>query len=138
VHTVAAVGPANLAKSARLSNPQRYTALPGWAMAGGRTPALDTLSRFVFARLACALTHSLRRGQAARMSASGSREPIRLLVFSASLRRGSLNTRLAELAAVTIETNDAEVDRASLRAFDVPSYDADVQDDEGPPAGADR
>jgi chromate reductase len=67
-----------------------------------------------------------------------SREPIRLLVFSASLRRDSLNTRLANLAATTIEANDGEVDLASMRDFDAPSYDADVQNREGFPTGAEE
>ena len=67
------------------------------------------------------------------MNASHPREPVRFLVFSASLRSGSLNAALAELAAVTIEANGGEVDLASMRDFDSPSYDADVQDSEGFP-----
>ena len=65
-----------------------------------------------------------------------SREPVRYLVFSASLRARSLNTQLARLAAVTIEANGGEVDLASMREFDAPSYDADVQEDQGFPPGA--
>ena len=71
------------------------------------------------------------------MNASVPRQPITLLVFSASLRARSLNTRLAELAAVTIEANGGEVDRSSMRDFDCPSYDQDLQD-EGFPAGAEE
>jgi len=56
------------------------------------------------------------------------RPPITLLVFSASLRAGSFNTRLAELAAVTVEVNGGEVDRGSMREFDAPSFDQDVLD----------
>lgn len=67
-----------------------------------------------------------------------SREPVRYLVFSASLRADSLNTRLARLAAETIEASDGEVDLASMRDFDSPSYDADAQDEQGFPAGAER
>ncbi len=70
------------------------------------------------------------------MNASRSREPIRLLVFSASLRRESLNTRLAQLAAATIEASGGDVDLASMRDFDTPSYDADVEQSEGFPSGA--
>ncbi len=70
------------------------------------------------------------------MNSPRPREPVRLLVFSASLRRESLNTRLAQLAAVTIEANGGEVDLASMREFDTPSYDADVQDGTGFPRGA--
>jgi len=65
-----------------------------------------------------------------------SREPVRYLVFSASLRADSLNAQLARLAAVTIEANGGDVDLASMRDFDAPSYDADVQRDQGFPAGA--
>ena len=64
------------------------------------------------------------------------REPVRYLVFSASLRADSLNTKLAQLAAVSIEANGGEVDLASMREFDSPSYDADAQRDEGFPPGA--
>jgi chromate reductase len=64
------------------------------------------------------------------------RERVQFLVFSASLRADSLNTKLAGLAAVTIEANGGEVDLASMREFDSPSYDADVQREHGFPAGA--
>jgi chromate reductase, NAD(P)H dehydrogenase (quinone) len=66
------------------------------------------------------------------------REPIRFLVFSASLRRGSLNTKLAELAAAAIEAGGGDCDFASMSEFDAPSYDQDVQDEEGFPAGAEE
>lgn len=66
------------------------------------------------------------------------REPVNFLVFSASLREGSLNTRLADLAALTVEANGGGVDRASMRDFDCPSYDLDVQSDQGFPAGAEE
>jgi NAD(P)H-dependent FMN reductase len=72
------------------------------------------------------------------MDASRSREPISLLVFGASLREGSLNARLAELAAVTVEAAGGSVDRARMRDFDCPSYDGDVQDAEGFPTGAEE
>ena len=66
------------------------------------------------------------------------REPVRFLVFSASLRAGSLNTRLAQLAAQTIGANGGEVDLATMAAFAAPSYDADVQAGEGFPAEAEE
>src|SRR4051812_3442896 len=66
------------------------------------------------------------------------REPVRYLVFSASLRADSLNTRLARLAAETIARNGGEVDLASMRDFDAPSYDANDQNTAGFPAGAER
>ena len=72
------------------------------------------------------------------LRASPDREPVRFLVFSASLRAGSLNSRLARLAAATIEANGGIVDSSSMADFDTPSYDADVQDRDGFPPGADR
>jgi chromate reductase, NAD(P)H dehydrogenase (quinone) len=61
---------------------------------------------------------------------------VRYLVFSASLRKGSLNTQLATLAARAIEAHGAQVDRASMSEFDAPSFNADVLRDSGPPSGA--
>jgi chromate reductase, NAD(P)H dehydrogenase (quinone) len=66
------------------------------------------------------------------------REPVRVLVFSASLRSDSLNSRLARLAATTVEGNGGEVDLASMAEFDAPSYDGDVQSVDGFPAGAEE
>lgn len=66
------------------------------------------------------------------------REPVRFLVFSVSLRSGSLNTQLAELAAATIEGHGGEVDLASMRDLDVPSYDEDARVDSGFPSGAEE
>jgi chromate reductase, NAD(P)H dehydrogenase (quinone) len=64
--------------------------------------------------------------------------PDRFLVFSASLRADSLNGRLARLAATTIEGHGGVVQLAAMREFDAPSYDADVQADDGFPAGAEN
>jgi chromate reductase, NAD(P)H dehydrogenase (quinone) len=64
------------------------------------------------------------------------RPPLRILVFGASLRVGSLNDRLATLASKTIEDHGATVDRAHMRDFETPSYDGDVQAADGFPAGA--
>jgi chromate reductase, NAD(P)H dehydrogenase (quinone) len=66
----------------------------------------------------------------------GVRESVRFLVFSASLRRDSLNTRLAQLAASVLEANAGDVDRASMRDFDVPSFDGDAEAADGFPPGA--
>jgi len=70
------------------------------------------------------------------MTEAPSREPVRFLIFSASLRAGSLNTQLADLAATTLEANRGEVDRASMAEFDCASYNADLQHSQGFPAGA--
>ena len=66
------------------------------------------------------------------------REPVRFLVFSASLRHGSLNSQLAELAATCISANGGQVDVAAMRDFDAPSYDQDVQHEQGFPPGAEE
>lgn len=63
------------------------------------------------------------------------REPVRFLVFSASLRAASLNTRLARLAARVIERHGGTVDFAAMRDFDAPSYNQDEQDASGFPGG---
>ncbi len=62
------------------------------------------------------------------------REPVRFLVFSASLRAASLNSRLAQLAASTIEQQGGTVDLAAMSDFDAPSYDQDDQSEVGFPA----
>ena len=66
------------------------------------------------------------------------RRPIRFLVFGASLRRGSLNDRLAELAARTVEAKGGTVDRAEMVDFDCPSYDGDMESGGTIPDGAHR
>jgi chromate reductase, NAD(P)H dehydrogenase (quinone) len=65
-----------------------------------------------------------------------SHPPIKVLIFSASLRAGSLNDRLASLAAQVVERDGAHVDRASMADFDCPSYDQDVESESGIPAPA--
>jgi chromate reductase len=71
----------------------------------------------------------------ARMQIDG-RYRVNFLVFEGSLRKDSLNARLATLAAQVIEQNGGSVDRAHLIDFDCPSYDADVEATEGIPTGA--
>ena len=59
-----------------------------------------------------------------------------MLVVAASLRVDSINARLAQLAATVIEGLGAKVDLASMREFDAPSYDGDMEVSDGLPAGA--
>ncbi len=66
----------------------------------------------------------------------GQREPVRFLVFSASLRADSLNTQLANLAATIIQQHGGMVDMARMADFDAPSFDQDDQDAKGFPPGA--
>jgi NAD(P)H-dependent FMN reductase len=64
--------------------------------------------------------------------------PFRVLVFAASLRKESLNKRLASLAHAVVERHGAEVEFASMADFDCPSYDGDVETEKGIPPGAQR
>jgi NAD(P)H-dependent FMN reductase len=66
----------------------------------------------------------------------GSAAPLKVLVFAASLRAESLNRRLAAVAARVAAGTGATVDLATMRDFDVPSYDGDVEAAQGIPAGA--
>jgi NAD(P)H-dependent FMN reductase len=61
---------------------------------------------------------------------------VRLLVFGASLREGSINDRLATLAAQVAEQKGATVDRATMSDFECPAYDLDVEVGAGLPSGA--
>lgn len=63
-------------------------------------------------------------------------EPIRFLIFSASLRSGSLNTQLATLAAGIVEKHRGEVDLAEMKEFDCPSYNEDIEKQSGIVPGA--
>lgn len=61
---------------------------------------------------------------------------MRFLIFSASLRTGSLNTQLATLAADIVRKNGGTVDFANMQEFDCPSYNGDVEQESGIVAGA--
>ncbi|MFI9809192.1 NADPH-dependent FMN reductase [Streptomyces sp. NPDC052301] len=70
------------------------------------------------------------------MSTEDHPEPLRVFILNASLRRDSLNTRLADLAERLVTDSGAVVDRAPLRDFPLPPYDGDVETAEGIPAAA--
>lgn len=61
---------------------------------------------------------------------------MKLLAFAASLRQGSHNRKLIQLAAGIAREHGAEVDLAEFHEFAMPLYDADLQAREGIPAGA--
>lgn len=63
-------------------------------------------------------------------------EPVRILLFSASLRNNSLNTKLATLAASIIEKHGGIVDFATMSEFDTPSFNQDIEGEGDFPAGA--
>lgn len=56
---------------------------------------------------------------------------LRLLVFSASLRQDSLNTRLVKLACTIVEKHGGQVDYALMKEFDCPSYNGDAEQANG-------
>ena len=63
-------------------------------------------------------------------------QPVRVLVLGASLRRESLNARLAALAARAVEGKGGVVDEAAIADFDCPFYDEDLERERGIPEGA--
>ena len=64
------------------------------------------------------------------------RQPVSILVFGGALRADSLNDRLAAQAAKAVKDLGATVNRATMKEFDCPSYDGDVEQATGIPAGA--
>ena len=79
----------------------------------------------------------MSKGQTSSSSPSR-RRPVRVLVFGASLREGSLNRRLAAFAATVVEAQGATAELARLSDFDCPSYNHDVDVGQGVPPGASR
>src|ERR1700733_14754115 len=63
-------------------------------------------------------------------------EQIRVLVFSASLRADSLNTRLAKLAAQLIQKQGNIVDFINVKEFDCPSLNPDLEENGAWASGA--
>jgi NAD(P)H-dependent FMN reductase len=63
---------------------------------------------------------------------------VSFLVLSGSMRMDSLNTKMARLAAMTIEAEGGTVDFATMCDFSLPAYNGDDEDDSGiPPAAED-
>jgi len=61
---------------------------------------------------------------------------LKILVIPGSLRSGSLNARLAAVAAHELAQSGAEVTRISLSDFPLPIYDGDLQVKSGVPKNA--
>lgn len=68
----------------------------------------------------------------------GMETTVNVLLFAASLRKESLNARLVEVVRGILERRGVTVDGASVREFDCPSYDGDVEEEAGIPEGARR
>ncbi|MGN6533387.1 MAG: NADPH-dependent FMN reductase [Ginsengibacter sp.] len=67
---------------------------------------------------------------------SHEREPVRFLVFSASLRNDSLNGHLIKTAIPIIEKNGGMVDHGFMSEFDCRSYNQDMESEDDFPDGA--
>lgn len=63
---------------------------------------------------------------------------VKLLVFAGSLRRDSLNKKLARAAARAAEAAGAQVTHIALNDYPMPIYDGDIEASEGPPENAFR
>ncbi len=61
---------------------------------------------------------------------------VRFLILGASLREGSFNNRLAQLAADVVQSKGGIPDVVSMREFDCPSYDYDIEATGTLPLGA--
>ncbi|MEE2969296.1 MAG: NAD(P)H-dependent oxidoreductase [Pseudomonadota bacterium] len=61
---------------------------------------------------------------------------MKVFATATSLRMGSFNRKLINLAAGIMRTEGHEVDLANFHEFDMPFYDADLQEAVGMPAGA--
>lgn len=62
----------------------------------------------------------------------------RIIVFAGSIRSGSVNEKLATLAATRLREAGADVTHRSLRDFELPIYDGDLEASEGVPENAKR
>ena len=64
------------------------------------------------------------------------REQLSILIFSASLRTESLNTRLVNLAIEILKDNGVSVNVAGMHEFDCPSFSQDLEKNGIQPEGA--
>ena len=62
--------------------------------------------------------------------------PVKILVFSGSIRTGSFNTRLTAAATKELSLLDADVTRISLADYPMPIYDGDLEAKSGQPENA--
>ena len=62
---------------------------------------------------------------------------MKVLVFAASLRKASLNRKLAALTASLLERDPSlQIDHADYRDFEMPPYDGDLEETSGLPSGS--
>lgn len=63
---------------------------------------------------------------------------MKILVFAASLRKGSFNRKLAAQAVGLLKGSGVEVDHADYREFEMPIYDGDLEAASGVPPGGEE
>jgi chromate reductase, NAD(P)H dehydrogenase (quinone) len=61
---------------------------------------------------------------------------VQFLVFAGSMRKGSLNDRLANLAVQVVQKHGGRAEHVCISDFDVPFYDGDIEVEQGIPLGA--
>ncbi|MBL7688725.1 MAG: NAD(P)H-dependent oxidoreductase, partial [Bdellovibrionaceae bacterium] len=62
---------------------------------------------------------------------------MKVLVFAASLRKASLNRKLAAVAADLLGGDSSlQIDHADYRDFEMPPYDGDLEEAKGLPSGS--
>ncbi len=63
---------------------------------------------------------------------------MKLLAFSLSLRQGSYNRKLIKLVGQIVQTSKVEIEILDLLEYEMPPYNADVQENPGFPEAAER
>lgn len=63
---------------------------------------------------------------------------MKFIAFSLSLRKGSYNKKLIKLVEQTAKINNIEIEILDLLDYDMPSYNEDVQNNQGFPDGSER
>ncbi|MES2905784.1 MAG: NAD(P)H-dependent oxidoreductase [Pseudomonadota bacterium] len=63
---------------------------------------------------------------------------VKILVFSGSTRDGSFNSKLAALAAKTLQTQGAELNQINLKDYELPLYNGDLEKEKGAPDNAEK
>src|ERR1700729_1026595 len=69
---------------------------------------------------------------------SKKKEPLKILVFAASFREGSLNENLIKLASDIITENGGKPDLAFMKDFECQSFNGDVEREGGMDPGAEK
>lgn len=63
---------------------------------------------------------------------------MKLLAFSLSLRKGSYNRKLIKRIEQIVQSSKVEIEVVDLKEYEMPAYNADIQEDPGFPEAAER